>query len=1066
MRIIIDLQKAQMEIGFLGKPGPHLFFADDIIRNCGNHEIILSLSSFFPDSIELIRTFFQECLPKENIRVWYAQGPVRESQPDNIWRRKCAELIQEAFLSSLSPDVVVIPSLFEGYDNDIVTSIRVFNTYLKTVVFVDEHLVNQSLEINSNEQIHFLRKIEYLKRSDLVVVNQTSVRDSLYKISDLFNIQVINGFVINDVEGKSDQIAKNVNIFLIELKKVVTASAPLSNLTLMERKKLKLAYISPLPPERSGIADYSAELLTELGCFYDVDVIVNQSEITTPWIIANCKIRNVEWFLENSINYDRVLYHFGNSHFHHHMFDLLIKVPGVVVLHDFYLGDAQYYREAHTKSNHAWTKALFASHGYSAITKRFLLKNDADVVRDYPASVEVLQHAHGVIVHSDYSRRLGQQWYGESFVKEWAVIPLLRASVAHKLSREDTKKQLGFSDDDFLVCSFGFLGPNKLNHRLLDSWLTSSVGQDARCVLVFVGESHPGNYSSQLLEKIQSRSDIRVLITGWVDTQTYKNYLAAADLVVQLRTSSRGETSAAVLDCMNHGLPTIINAHGSMANLPEDVVKMVNDDFLDEELVEAIEVMWKNDENRIMLGARAQAYISSYHSPRDCAKQYFDAIENFYLFTSVLPHFLLNTLSQLDEYHLSNEDCLRLAELICFTFPLKSNRKLLIDVSEICQNDLKTGIQRVVRALVSELIKEPPYGYIVEPVYLTDAGNKWHYRYARHWTLNELGLPINWIEDEPMDINPEDILLVADFTPGRLVEGERAGLYNQLKNQGVEIHAIIYDLLPIIMPNAFPLNSNDRHQSWLDTIKRVANRLHCISQAVAEELKHMLQSGESEYSSLLNIDSFHLGADLESTLSTRGMSKEVDEILGGLKTMPSFLMVGTIEPRKGYAHTLAAFDLLWNEGIDISLVIIGKQGWMVDQLIQKLGAHPELGKRLFWLKGISDESLKKIYATSTCLIAASEGEGFGLPLIEAAQHKLPIIARDIAVFREVAGGHAYYFSGKNPKDLAETIQVWLSLYASGKHPMSDNMPWLTWKQSATQLLQNLIPSNISQEKNN
>ena len=56
---------------------------------------------------------------------------------------------------------------------------------------------------------------------------------------------------------------------------------------------------------------------------------------------------------------------------------------------------------------------------------------------------------------------------------------------------------------------------------------------------------------------------------------------------------------------------------------------------------------------------------------------------------------------------------------------------------------------------------------------------------------------------------------------------------------------------------------------------------------------------------------------------------------------------------------------------------------------------------MLWLEGISDEYLDKVYAASTCLIAASEGEGFGLPLIEAAQHKLPIIARDIPVFREV-----------------------------------------------------------------
>ena len=122
----------------------------------------------------------------------------------------------------------------------------------------------------------------------------------------------------------------------------------------------------------------------------------------------------------------------------------------------------------------------------------------------------------------------------------------------------------------------------------------------------------------------------------------------------------------------------------------------------------------------------------------------------------------------------------------------------------------------------------------------------------------------------------------------------------------------------------------------------------------------------------------------------------------------------------------------------------------------RLRKHKESGKRLFWLEGISDEYLDKIYAASTCLIAASEGEGFGLPLIEAAQHKLPIIARDIPVFREVAGDHAYYFNGLDPLVLADALKHWLTLRAENKAPQSDDMPWLTWNQSARQLLDTLL----------
>ncbi len=73
-------------------------------------------------------------------------------------------------------------------------------------------------------------------------------------------------------------------------------------------------------------------------------------------------------------------------------------------------------------------------------------------------------------------------------------------------------------------------------------------------------------------------------------------------------------------------------------------------------------------------------------------------------------------------------------------------------------------------------------------------------------------------------------------------------------------------------------------------------------------------------------------------------------------------MVGTLEPRKAHQQVLEAFEQLWNDGQKIQLVIVGKQGWMVESLAQRIRTHPELGKRLFWLENVSDEYLEKIYA--------------------------------------------------------------------------------------------------------
>jgi len=278
----------------------------------------------------------------------------------------------------------------------------------------------------------------------------------------------------------------------------------------------------------------------------------------------------------------------------------------------------------------------------------------------------------------------------------------------------------------------------------------------------------------------------------------------------------------------------------------------------------------------------------------------------------------------------------------------------------------------------------------------------------------------------------------------------------------VQVKFAVYDLLCVLMPQYFPPGSAEGFARWLEVVAESDGAI-CISKAVANELTEWVKNNGPTRQRPFKIDWFHLGADVVNAVPNQGLPLDAVAVLDHLNGRKSFLMVGTLEPRKGHVQVLDAFEQLWQTGIDLNLVIVGKQGWMVEALVDRLRAHPELNKRLYWLEGISDEYLEKVYAASTCLIAASYGEGFGLPLIEAAQHKLPIIARDIPVFREVAGEPAYYFDSKSPDALVQSIKAWLTLHGADLHPKSNDMPWLTWKQSARQLLENIVPQH-SEEK--
>jgi glycosyltransferase involved in cell wall biosynthesis len=408
---------------------------------------------------------------------------------------------------------------------------------------------------------------------------------------------------------------------------------------------------------------------------------------------------------------------------------------------------------------------------------------------------------------------------------------------------------------------------------------------------------------------------------------------------------------------------------------------------------------------------------------------------------------LIERIAKLKNPPADDHDWLKTAQVIAQNHPESTKKQLLVDISELVQRDAKTGIQRVVRSILAELLTNPPPGFSVEPIYASP--HEPGYRYAKQFTQRFLGHPEQLVEDGFADMFNGDIFFGLDLQPHAVFQ--QATFYAHLRRIGVQVYFVVYDLLPVLLPKMFPDGSSSNHAQWLSTLAQTDGVL-CISRAVADEMAEWLAVFGPERLRPFKLSWFHLGADVACSAPTKGLPTDAIHVLKFLSRRPTFLSVGTIEPRKGQMQTLLAFEQLWNQGIDVNLVIVGKHGWNVELLTDILRTHSELNKRLFWLEGISDEYLEKVYATSTCLIAASEGEGFGLPLIEAAQHKKSIIARDIPVFREVAGDYAYYFSGLRATDLASAVIDWLALDKAGKAPQSVSMPWLTWKQSTQNLL--------------
>ena len=382
--------------------------------------------------------------------------------------------------------------------------------------------------------------------------------------------------------------------------------------------------------------------------------------------------------------------------------------------------------------------------------------------------------------------------------------------------------------------------------------------------------------------------------------------------------------------------------------------------------------------------------------------------------------------------------------------------RLFFDVTELAGFDKGTGIQRVTRALLQALKKSAPANWAVVAV----RGDGETGRF----------IVVTSLADHPAPENPAPLLGV----PVEPAEGDlflsvdlayniNASLRSELarfRSKGVGVFFVIYDLIPLMYPEWFEgtnawFEGNDYlklFNFWFDCVSEEGDGLVCISDSVRKEVQAWRTRHPPKRVDVAQLGYFHLGSDITESVPSTGLPLDATDVLASLKASRTFLMVGTLEPRKGHELALDAIENLWAQGQDVTLVFVGRAGWKVEPLVERLNNHPRLGKQLFWLDGISDEYLREVYMASSALFALSLAEGFGLPLVEAAHFRLPLIVRDIPVFREICAEAATYFNGSSSEDLQTLLNNWLKHQDARQSRYPDNMEVISWSDSAQQLM--------------
>lgn len=379
--------------------------------------------------------------------------------------------------------------------------------------------------------------------------------------------------------------------------------------------KPTLLYASPFPPMRSGISDYSVILVNVLKKNFNITLLTDDYEITDEAVkdfpVLVYKKDNVDFD-----SFDHILYNMGNNaDFHSYIYEAALEHPGVIIQHDLVIFHFiwGYYKER-KRSLFSTLYKSFPIEDFVSYKEAF--KNNCiniELASKLTLNTELLKSGNRFIAHSEYTRN-NILATGLINQKDIAHINLIEQMGDNSIIIERKKlfNKYNVPEDAVVICAFGYIQETKLNRETCHAIKKIAEKSDKKICYVMVGK---GDYVNDELE------DGLIIKTGFTELDEFNSFVDHADIIVNLRTPTMGETSGAMLRILQLGKVCITNNGGWFSELPDDCVCKIELDNIELNLEKALTELIGNKNKCAQMGKNAKDYVTRECSPELICKK-------------------------------------------------------------------------------------------------------------------------------------------------------------------------------------------------------------------------------------------------------------------------------------------------------------------------------------------------------------------------------------------------------------------------------------------------------------